>query len=253
MKSVLFKLNNLTIAHAGHPAVHHLDGEFKAGQFTAIVGPNGGGKSTLLKALAGVHTRFEGDIHAPTAPAIAYLPQVAGLNLDVPCAVQELVAMGLWPELSWFGRLRRTHFQRIQAALARVGLVGFEKRLLSELSSGQLQRALFARLIVQNADVILLDEPFNAMDSHTQADLTDLLCQWRSEHKTVIAVLHDHALVNAHFEQTLLLARKAIAWGDTAQVLRAEQLFQARQMAQAWDSNASRCTQQAAQPLGEVA
>jgi len=122
-----------------------------------------------------------------------------------------------------------------------VGLDGFEKRLISELSSGQLQRALFARLIVQNSDVLLLDEPFSAMDSHTQADLAKLLGQWRQEGRTVIAVLHDHALVRTHFEQSLLLARTAVAWGSTSQVLKAEHLFKARQMSEGWNPNAPVC------------
>lgn len=253
MNHTLFKLDNLTISHQGHPAVHHLHGEFKAGCFTAIVGPNGGGKSTLLKALAGVNRQFEGHLHSPRTPRTAYLPQVAGLQLDVPCTVQELVAMGFWPEVSWFGRFKSHHLKAIAAALARVGLTGFERRWLNELSSGQLQRALFARLIVQNAEVILLDEPFNAMDSHTQQDLIELLDQWRHEQRTVIAVLHDHALVSKHFEETLLLARKAVAWGSTAAVLRAEYLFLARQMAQAWDMHAPRCKEHANQPLEKVA
>lgn len=243
VSSPLFTLHNLTISHQGHPAVHHLHGAFEAGQFTAIVGPNGGGKSTLLNALAGVHTQFEGEIRLHNQPTVAYLPQLPALNLDFPCSVRDLVAMGLWRELSWLKRLTAQHRERVATALARVGLSGFEDRLLNELSSGQLQRALFARLIVQNAQVLLLDEPFNAIDSNTQSDLIQLLEQWRAEKRTVIAVLHDHPLVHQHFEQTLLLARSAIAWGHTSNVLNATHLFKARQMAQAWDPHAPVCTQ----------
>ncbi len=247
LSSPLFTLHNLTISHQGHPAVHHLHGAFETGQFTAIVGPNGGGKSTLLNALAGVHTKFEGEIQLHKQPTLAYLPQLPALNLDFPCSVRDLVAMGLWRELSWLKRLAPQHLERVSTALARVGLSGFEERLISELSSGQLQRALFARLIVQNAQVLLLDEPFNAMDSTTQNDLVQLLEQWRAEKRTVIAVLHDHLLVHKHFEQTLLLARSAIAWGHTSTVLNATHLFKARQMAQAWDPHAPVCTQSSAQ------
>lgn len=233
-----FILRDLTISHRGHPAVHHLQGKFESGQFTAIVGPNGGGKSSLLNALAGVQTSFEGDIESPASRTVAHLPQLPELNMDFPCTVGDLVAMGLWKEISWFRTLSTTHKSRVQDALSRVGLHGFNHRLLSELSAGQLQRALFARLIVQNAAVLLLDEPFNAMDRNTQHDLAQLLGQWRKEGRTVIAVLHDHALVHDHFEQTLLLARSAIAWGSTSQVLKAEHLFKARQMAQAWEPHA---------------
>lgn len=243
MNSTVFALNNLTISYSGHPAVHHLEGEFKAGQFTAIVGPNGGGKSTLLNALAGIQRNFEGDITMPNGHTLAYLPQLPTLNLDFPCCVGDFVAMGLWKQLSWFRPFKSAHRESIKQAIARVGLGGFETRLLSELSSGQLQRTLFARLIAQNANVLLLDEPFNAMDTNTQHDLAKLLSEWRNEGRTVIAVLHDHALVRTHFEQTLLLARSAIAWGETRKVLSAPHLFKARQMAHAWEPHAPVCKQ----------
>lgn len=242
LTSAVFELINLTISYSGHPAVHHLDGQFKAGEFTAIVGPNGGGKSTLLNALAGVHQKFEGAITLKNNYSVAHLPQLHALNLDFPCSVGDFVAMGLWKQLSWFRSLNTAHRNSIAQALARVGLDGFKNRMLAELSSGQLQRAMFARLIVQNANVLLLDEPFNAMDASTQQDLTSLLSEWRNEGRTVIAVLHDHMMVEAHFEQTLLLARSAIAWGKTSQVLDATHLFKARQMASAWDPHAPVCT-----------
>jgi zinc/manganese transport system ATP-binding protein len=130
---------------------------------------------------------------------------------------------------------------RIGHALSAVGLGGFEGRWIGELSSGQLQRTLFARLLLQDADLILLDEPFNAIDARTTADLLSLLQRWRGEARTVVAVLHDLEQVRAHFEEVLLLAREAVAWGPAAQVLGAEQLFRARQMAEAWDDRAPRC------------
>jgi zinc/manganese transport system ATP-binding protein len=103
------------------------------------------------------------------------------------------------------------------------------------------QRALFARLLLQDADLILLDEPFNAIDARTTADLLQLLARWRNESRTVIAVLHDLEQVRAHFDEVLLLAREPVAWGPTAQVLQAAHLFRARQMAEAWDEQADVC------------
>lgn len=231
-------LRNLTISYGEHPAVHHLDGQFRIGEFTAIVGPNGGGKSTLLNTLAGVHRKFEGTLTLQKNRSVAHLPQLHSLNLDFPCSVGDFVAMGLWKQLSWFRSLKQAQQDSIGQALARVGLEGFDNQLLVELSSGQLQRAMFARLIVQNADVLLLDEPFNAMDASTQRDLEELLSEWRSEGRTVIAVLHDHTTVKNHFEQTLLLARSAVAWGETEQVLNKLHLFKAGQIARAWDTQA---------------
>jgi zinc/manganese transport system ATP-binding protein len=122
-----------------------------------------------------------------------------------------------------------------------VGLSGFGARWLGELSAGQAQRVLFARVLLQDAGLILLDEPFNAIDARTTADLLALLHRWKQEARTVIAVLHDIEQVREHFEQVLLLARERVAWGPTAEVLKAEHLFKARQMAEAWDEAAPRC------------
>jgi zinc/manganese transport system ATP-binding protein len=129
----------------------------------------------------------------------------------------------------------------VDAALEAVGLQGFERRPVGTLSSGQLQRALFARLLVQDADLILLDEPFNAVDSKTTAGLLTLVQQWHRQGRTVIAVLHDDAQVREHFPQTLLLARECIAWGATAEVLTEANLQRARAMAEAWDETAAIC------------
>jgi len=112
---------------------------------------------------------------------------------------------------------------------------------VGSLSSGQFQRVLFARLLMQDAELILLDEPFNAMDSRTTAALLDLIHQWQAEGRTVVAVLHDDAQVRAHFNHTVLLARELVAWGPTAQVLTEPNLQRARALAEAWDDEAEIC------------
>jgi zinc/manganese transport system ATP-binding protein len=122
-----------------------------------------------------------------------------------------------------------------------VGLRGLEHRRLGELSTGQLQRALFARVLLQDAQLILLDEPFNAIDAQTTADLLALLPRWRGESRTVIAALHDLDQVRSTFERTLLLARETVAHGPTAEVLQAGHLFRARQLSQRWDERAPWC------------
>jgi zinc/manganese transport system ATP-binding protein len=239
-------LTNVTVAYRGHPAVHHVSGRFELGTATALVGPNGGGKSSLMAALAGLvrpghAATLEGRIERATGASVAYLPQAAELDRSFPVRVADLVAMGLWGELGAFRPLQSRHRERVSTALEAVGLRGFEHRWLGEMSTGQLQRALFARVLVQDARIILLDEPFNAIDARTTTDLLALLPRWRQEARTVIAVLHDLEQVKAYFDQALLLAREPIAWGPTAQVLRAEHWFRARQMAEAWDEAAALC------------
>ena len=154
--------------------------------------------------------------------------------------------MGLWARIGSFRGLDAAGHAAVDRALAAVGLAGFERRLIGELSAGQAQRVLFARVLVQDAALILLDEPFNAIDARTTADLLALLARWRAESRTVIAVLHDLEQVRSHFDEVLLLAREAIAWGPTAQVLHAEALFRARQVAESWDEDAAACRRSAA-------
>jgi zinc/manganese transport system ATP-binding protein len=235
------QVQDLTVSFRGHPAVHHLSGRFAPGALTAVIGPNGAGKSTLMATLAGAIRSYEGRIEREPGTRIAYLPQASTLERSFPLSVHDAVAMGLWDRIGSFGAVARADRARIGQALAAVGLEGFEGRWIGELSSGQLQRTLFARLLLQDADLILLDEPFNAIDARTTADLLALLQRWRGEARTVVAVLHDLEQVRMHFEEVLLLAREVVAWGPTAQVLHAEQLFRARQMAEAWDDRAPRC------------
>jgi zinc/manganese transport system ATP-binding protein len=129
----------------------------------------------------------------------------------------------------------------VEQAIAPVGLTGFEQRPIGTLSGGQMQRMLFARVLLQDARVIVLDEPFNAIDVKTVGDLLGLVRRWHGENRTVMAALHDIQLVEQHFPQTLLLAREPVAWGDTAQVLSAENLRKAREMCEAFDETAAAC------------
>ncbi len=234
-------LHNLTVSYRGHPAVHHLSGSFNVGTLTAVVGPNGAGKSSLLGAMGGAISGFEGSIERDPALRLAYLPQASALDRSFPVQVHEVVAMGLWSRIGSFRGLRSEDRSSVDHSLAAVGLSGFGKRWLGELSAGQAQRVLFARVLVQDAGLILLDEPFNAIDARTTADLLALLHRWKQEARTVVAVLHDIEQVREHFEQVLLLARERVAWGPTAEVLKTEHLFKARQMAEAWDETAPRC------------
>jgi zinc/manganese transport system ATP-binding protein len=234
---------DLTVTHQRHPAVHHLSGELGLGSLTAIIGPNGAGKSSLLDALAGRLPASSGRIEIAPALAgrVAYLPQQSQIDRSFPVGVLDLVSLGHWPRRGAFGAIDRPLREKAREALASVGLSGFEQRRIGELSVGQFQRVLFARVLLQDAQLILLDEPFNAIDARTSADLLAVVRRWHGEARTVVAVLHDMELVREHFPQALLLAREAVAWGPTAQVLHAENLFRARQMSERWDESAPVC------------
>jgi zinc/manganese transport system ATP-binding protein len=237
------RFHNLTLGYERHPAVHHLDGAGETGSLVAVVGPNGAGKSTLFKGVVGALKPLAGSIERNGLDArdIAYLPQVAEIDRSFPINVYDMVAMGLWRTKGLFGGIGAEDSRTIEAAIATVGLTGFERRAIGTLSGGQMQRMLFARLLLQDARMIVLDEPFTAIDAKTSADLLDLVRRWHSEQRTVLAALHDVDLVKAIFPQTLLLAREPVAWGPTREVLTAENLLKARRMCEAFDEQAIAC------------
>ncbi len=237
------QFNNVTFGYDRHPAVHHLSGEVARGALLAVVGPNGAGKSTLFRGMVGILKPLSGAISLDGLDTrdIAYLPQIAEIDRSFPITVFDFVGSGLWRSTGLFGGIGEAQRKRIDKALAAVGLTGFENRAIGTLSGGQLQRLLFARLVLQDARLIVLDEPFNAIDERTSADLLALVKHWHAESRTVIAALHDIELVRAHFPQTLLLAREPVAWGATAQVLSAENLQSARRMCEAFDDSAAAC------------
>jgi zinc/manganese transport system ATP-binding protein len=237
------RFRNLTLGYERHPAVHHLDGAVEPGALVAVMGPNGAGKSTLFKGIVGALKPLAGSIERDGLDArdIAYLPQVTEIDRSFPINVYDIVAMGLWRRKGAFGGIGGKDHHAIEAAIAAVGLTGFEPRPIGTLSGGQLQRMLFARLLLQDARVIVLDEPFTAIDAKTSADLLDLVQRWHRERRTVLAALHDIELVRANFPQALLLAREPVAWGATAEVLTAENLAKARHMCEAFDEYAEAC------------
>ena len=234
------RFDDLTLGYDAHPAVHGLSGTVEHGAL-AVIGPNGSGKSTLLKGILGSLKPMSGVCEHVDGCRMAYLPQKADIDTSFPATVFDLVKLGLWSKRGPLGRLTKADRAAIEAALATVGLDGFENRPIDTLSGGQLQRALFARVVLQDADLILLDEPFNAIDEQTVDDLLALVRQWHDEGRTVVAVLHDLACVRSHFPQTLLLSREPIAWGPTDEVLRADNVMKARRFHAAWDETAPWC------------
>lgn len=241
--SVQLQLRDVTLGYDRHPAVHHLDGEVASGALLAVVGPNGAGKSTLFRGIVGILKPLAGAIslRGLDAREVAYLPQTADIDRSFPISVFDFVGTGLWRRSGIFGGIGKAGREKIAQALIAVGLTGFENRGIGTLSGGQMQRMLFARVLLQDARLIVLDEPFNAIDAKTSTDLMALVQRWHGEGRTVLTALHDMDLVRAHFPETLLLAREPVAWGATSAVLTAENLQEARRMCEAFDDSASAC------------
>jgi zinc/manganese transport system ATP-binding protein len=215
------QLVGTTVRYGGRTALEGVHGSFAPGSLTAVVGANGAGKSTLLMAVAGTVRLARGAVACPARAQgrLAFLPQLAAIDRSFPLTVAELVALGGWREFGAFRAPSPTLRARAEEAAVTVGLAERLRRRVSELSEGEFRRALFARLILQDAVVILLDEPFAAVDTATTVALLDQLMQWHEEGRTVIAVLHDLAMVRTHFPETLVLARRCLAWGATEAAL----------------------------------
>lgn len=229
-------IKNLTLTYDRQPVVEKVSGGFAANSLTAIVGPNGAGKSTLLKTIAGMHTPINGTYtyNGFSKKDVAYLPQLSSVDRSFPIHVFDAVLLGHWQRIGPFKRISPKMCEEAHHALESVGLEGFECRPISDLSAGQFQRVLFARINLQNAPVVLLDEPFTGMDIKTVHDLMKVIQRWHQEKKTVIAVLHDMDQVRDFFPYTLLLARECIAWGNTEDVLTPENLTKSWEVASKW-------------------
>src|SRR5215472_12902650 len=208
-------LDNVTVRYGRRVALQALTGEFVAGSLTAVVGANGAGKSTLLAAIAGAVRLAGGVVDCVARQRLAYLPQLAAISRDYPLTISELITLGGWREFGAFRAPGAALRARAEEAAETVGLTGLLRRPIGEISTGELQRALFARLILQDPAVILRDEPFAAVDAPTISVLLDQVTRWHREGRTVIAVLHDLDLVEARFPETLVLARGCVAWGAT--------------------------------------
>ena len=206
-------LHDVTLRHGARVIVSGLSGQFAPGSLTALIGANGAGKTTVLRAIVGLHPVASGDIDpGGLKPSqIALLPQGSHMDRTFPITCRDVVALGS-VGLGAFRPMTRSSLAATDAALARVGLQDVGGRPIQALSAGQFQRVLFARTIVQDAALILLDEPFTSVDAATTRVLLSVIQDWHAQGRTVIAVLHDLDLVRRHFPHTLLLAGAVGHW-----------------------------------------
>jgi zinc/manganese transport system ATP-binding protein len=217
----MITLENVELRHGARVILSGLSGEIDTGSLTALIGPNGSGKTTLLRAIAGLHPLASGriDRHGLAPADIALLAQGSHLDRSFPITCRDVVALAA-TRLGPFRSIGRDRMAATTVALDRVGLSEMESRPIQALSAGQFQRVLFARTIVQDARLILLDEPFTAVDAATTRLLLSVVHDWHVQGRTVIAVLHDLDLVRRQFPHTLLLTGQTALW-DTDPELQA--------------------------------
>jgi manganese/zinc/iron transport system ATP- binding protein len=226
------EVNDLTVAYHDQPVLWDVDLTVRRGVLLAIVGPNGAGKSTLIKAILGLVPSAAGDVRVLGRPydearrELAYVPQRGSVDWDFPTSVLDVVTMGTYGSLGWLRRPGRAERQRALAALEQVGMVELAGRQISQLSGGQQQRVFLARALVQDAQVYLMDEPFQGVDARTERAIVTVLRELRASGRTVVAVHHALQTVPEYFDEVALLNVRMVAVGPVAEAFTEENLRQ---------------------------
>ena len=217
------EIKNLTVAHGENIALDDLNLNIEVGSLMALVGPNGAGKSTLIKAILKFLKQITGEIKI-NAKTLAYVPQRNSVDWDFPTTLFDVVEMGCYGRVGLFKRVSKEEKQKVLKAIEQVGMLEFKDRQISELSGGQQQRAFIARALVQEADIYLMDEPFQGVDSTTEKSIVEILKQLKAEGKTIIVVHHDLQTVPAYFESVALINKAVIVSGKVSEVFTQENI-----------------------------
>ena len=225
-------VRDLTVTYSDMPVLWDVDADIPVGSMAAIVGPNGAGKSTFIKAALELTPRLTGDVTffgeslRAVRQRIAYVPQRAAIDWDFPITVEEVVLMGVYGQRGWVRRPRKEDYLRVADALEVVGLASFRQRPIAQLSGGQQQRTFLARALVQQADLWILDEPFQGVDAETEHALVAVLHGLQAKGKTIIAVHHDLQTLPRYFDYLFAINVRRIAEGYMRDIALAEVLKQ---------------------------
>ena len=217
------EIRNLTVAYGENIALENLNLDVEIGSLMALVGPNGAGKSTLIKTILKFLKQITGEIKI-NGKTLAYVPQRNSVDWDFPTTLFDVVEMGCYGRVGLFKRVSKEEKQKVLKAIEQVGMLDFKDRQISELSGGQQQRAFIARALVQEADIYLMDEPFQGVDSTTEKSIVDILKKLKSEGKTLIVVHHDLQTVPTYFETVTFINKSVIASGKIKEVFTQENI-----------------------------
>ncbi|MEM8840345.1 MAG: ATP-binding cassette domain-containing protein [Pseudomonadota bacterium] len=219
--TTIAEIRNLSLGYRGLTLFKGLNVDIRAGRTLAVLGANGSGKSTFVKALLGLMAPLAGRIEWPAGKpgGVGYLAQLTEFDRRFPLRVRDLAAMGSWKGMGLRSGLDRAKRNRVAAALEEAGVLDLAERSLHTLSGGQLQRTLFARVILQDAPLILLDEPFAAVDQSTEVHLLSLIDRWRAQGRAVVLVVHDLSSVLDHCSHALLMGDGRATHGTVGDVL----------------------------------
>jgi manganese/zinc/iron transport system ATP- binding protein len=217
-------VRGLTVSYGERPVLRSVSFDVNSGQIVGVVGPNGAGKSTLLRAILGLIPLDAGSITLSGKPIsqcrnrVAYVPQTEAVDWDFPVTVQDVVLMGRYGRLGLFGRPKHADRSAAEEALELVGMTEYAHRHIRQLSGGQQQRVFLARALCQDADILLLDEPFAGVDAATEQTIFNLITKLAAQGKTLIVVNHDLSVLD-RFDIILLLNQQVVAFGPTNQAV----------------------------------
>ncbi len=229
------KVSDLSVSYNGKNVFEDISLSVYPRQLVGIIGPNGAGKSTLIKAIMGLTYVNEGQIEVMKKPVekvrkhISYVPQRNTIDLDFPVLVEDVVSMGRYPHLSWWGFLTAKDRQIVKKSLKQVGMYEYRRRQIGQLSGGQQQRVFLARALAQEAELFFLDEPFAGIDIASENMIMDILRNLRDQGKTLFVVHHDLSKAGSYFDSLILLNNKLIAYGKK------EDVFQVNCLKEAYD------------------
>ncbi len=218
-------VHQLTVSYGPVPALLDVSLLIDPGKLVGIIGPNGSGKSTLIKAILGFvkpdvgSIKIYGEDVAVAKGKVAYVPQRGAVDWDFPVTVREVAVMGRYGKRRWWQDLSKQDYQRADEALSKVRMSEFSRRQIGQLSGGQQQRVFMARALTQDAEILLLDEPFAGVDAATERAILDVLQETKRQGKTVVVVHHDLATAAEYFDEIILLKQRLFGFGTPQQVL----------------------------------
>jgi len=220
-------VRGLSAGYGAHLVLSSVDLVVARGRSVAVVGPNGAGKSTLLRAVLGLVpgtvglVAFFGEPLARVRARVAYVPQRESVDWDFPVTVLDVVAMGRYARIGWFGRVTREHREAARAALRRVRMDEYADRQIGELSGGQQQRVFLARALASQADLYLLDEPTSGVDAASRLVIESVLGEMVASGATIVCVTHDLDSVRRAFDEAVLVQGRVVAHGAARDVVQA--------------------------------
>ena len=227
----VIEIKKLVVAYdEDKPVLDNFNLGIEKGKMTAFVGPNGAGKSTLIKAILEFVKPITGSItingkkYAQEKKKIAYVPQRGSVDWDFPTTLYDVVEMGSYGRVGFLKRVPKSEKKRVMEAIEKVDMIEYIDRQISQLSGGQQQRVFIARALVQDAEIYLLDEPFQGIDKKTEGSIVKILKGLKEEGKTVIVVHHDLQTVPEYFDEVVLINRKVIASGKVNEVFTKENI-----------------------------